>query len=573
MLKQARPVVLLVFVLFCFLTLQVEAQIPFGNAFTYQGQLRLKGTPVTEPCDFEFRLFGSEMGGVQIGPTVAVPKVNVTAGLFTVKLDFGTRSLDGRARWLEVSVRCPAGSGFFVMLLPRQALTPVPHASVSRLALDAGLLDGLDSSAFAVSGHVHSGEQIVSGIVAESVIDSLLTRDAELLPLLRAMDGRGSGLDADFLDGIDASAFASSAHSHSGKDITSGTISQKVIDSAITRDDEVLDLLLDEDGPGSDLDADVLDGLNSTAFARSAHSHSGKDITSGIIAEGVIHSVITRDFEVLSILLGVDGSGSGLDADLVDGIQGPFVDLGTDQSIGGEKTFQQRILAPQGFTAEVLGAGPAVEALAIGNINALFAQSDTAFTPTVLAQNDNANGFALFTNGNLGVSGDAFFMGAKSGYVTDVVINGGEDDLHPGDLVEIMGSHPAVIGDIPTIIVRKTSEASSHRVLGPIACALAVTAQDETSEDELVQTAFSVHRVDGAMAPGEYGMVVTLGSFARIRVDAQYGVIYPGDLLVSSPTLGHAMVAARPTVGTVVGKALGSLESGTGEMPVFISPR
>ncbi len=57
------------------------------------------------------------------------------------------------------------------------------------------------------------------------------------------------------------------------------------------------------------------------------------------------------------------------------------------------------------------------------------------------------------------------------------------------------------------------------------------------------------------------------------KVDAQYGSIEPGDLLTTSPTPGHAMKASDPTraFGSVIGKALGPLSSGTGLIPALIA--
>jgi hypothetical protein len=79
-------------------------------------------------------------------------------------------------------------------------------------------------------------------------------------------DGTGSGLDADLLDGQDSTAFAGGVHTHSGEDITSGTVAEPRIDALLSRDAEVLPTVLAGDGAGSTLDADLLDGLNSTAF-------------------------------------------------------------------------------------------------------------------------------------------------------------------------------------------------------------------------------------------------------------------------------------------------------------------
>jgi len=82
-----------------------------------------------------------------------------------------------------------------------------------------------------------------------------------------------------------------------------------------------------------------------------------------------------------------------------------------------------------------------------------------------------------------------------------------------------------------------------------------------------------VHRVDGELAPGSYGQVVTLGAFSAIKIDASRRPVNAGDLLVSSSLPSHAMATDSADLGTVIGKALGSLESGTGTIPVFVSPR
>lgn len=56
-----------------------------------------------------------------------------------------------------------------------------------------------------------------------------------------------------------------------------------------------------------------------------------------------------------------------------------------------------------------------------------------------------------------------------------------------------------------------------------------------------------------------------------VKVSAENGPIVPGDLLVASSTPGHAMRAdANPPVGTVIGKALEGLESGTGVIRMLV---
>jgi len=56
-----------------------------------------------------------------------------------------------------------------------------------------------------------------------------------------------------------------------------------------------------------------------------------------------------------------------------------------------------------------------------------------------------------------------------------------------------------------------------------------------------------------------------------VKVSAENGSIHRGDLLVTSSTPGHAMRADDPKPGTILGKALGELESGLGVIPVLVT--
>lgn len=57
------------------------------------------------------------------------------------------------------------------------------------------------------------------------------------------------------------------------------------------------------DGAGSGLDADLLDGFNSTAFAATSHNHSAADLTSGTLADArVVASNVTQHQASLTIL-------------------------------------------------------------------------------------------------------------------------------------------------------------------------------------------------------------------------------------------------------------------------------
>ncbi len=101
-----------------------------GTAFTYQGQLKNSGTAYSGSgaCDFQFKLYDASSAGTRIGSTQTASSVSVSSGYFTAPLDFGASAFTGDARWLDISVRCPAGSGSYTALAPRQQITPAPHA-------------------------------------------------------------------------------------------------------------------------------------------------------------------------------------------------------------------------------------------------------------------------------------------------------------------------------------------------------------------------------------------------------------------------------------------------------------
>jgi hypothetical protein len=103
-------------------------QDELGPGFTYQGELRSGGSPITGYCDIQFKLFDAPSGPAQLGGTLTHFSLGLVEGRFTTQLNLGDDLFDGSARWLEIAVRCPAGSGDFTTLIPRQPITAAPYA-------------------------------------------------------------------------------------------------------------------------------------------------------------------------------------------------------------------------------------------------------------------------------------------------------------------------------------------------------------------------------------------------------------------------------------------------------------
>jgi hypothetical protein len=116
-------------ILFIILTIVLSDGAIFAqtSGFTYQGRLTDGGTPANGNYDLQFALFDAAGGSNQIGQIQTIPNVAVSAGVFTVTLDFGASAFSGANRFLEISAR-PSGAGAFTLLTPRQPITATPYA-------------------------------------------------------------------------------------------------------------------------------------------------------------------------------------------------------------------------------------------------------------------------------------------------------------------------------------------------------------------------------------------------------------------------------------------------------------
>ena len=133
-----------------------------GTGFTYQGQLKQGDNPVNGTCDFQFSLWDAAgsgsppTGGNQIGSPQTKTSISVSNGYFTIPdLDFGADAFQGDARWLQIAVRCPAGSGDYTTLAPRQALTAAPYALGLRPGAD--IIGGVPGAVLYVYNNNTSG--------------------------------------------------------------------------------------------------------------------------------------------------------------------------------------------------------------------------------------------------------------------------------------------------------------------------------------------------------------------------------------------------------------------------------
>ncbi len=227
---------------------------PLTNTFTYQGILNDGAAPANGAYDIRFRLLDQPAlgSGTQIGPTLCFDDVAVTDGRFTAQLDFGA-AFNGQRRFLEIAVR-PANVGScsviigYTVLSPRQELTASPHAAYALTAGSAASFNGQPPSFYTNAANLNAGTisdarlstNIATNTGAQTFSGSKTfavapTFSAAGSPFSVSGNGLVSNLNADLLDGLSSSAFAPAAHTHDGAAITSGVLNDARLSSNIPR--------------------------------------------------------------------------------------------------------------------------------------------------------------------------------------------------------------------------------------------------------------------------------------------------------------------------------------------------
>jgi hypothetical protein len=261
-----------------------------STSFTYQGRLTDGANSANGIYGLRFALYDAPTGGTAVAGPLTNGPVTVSNGPFTVLIDFGSAPFTGANRWLEIGVRTNGSADPFMVVSPRQLLTPSPYALYA----------------------------LGSGAVAWSNV---------------------SGLPPGFADGVDNDTIYSAGI---GLDLTGtqfsvrfgGTGSSGAAARADHNHDATYALLNgNQTFGGTNTFSGVVVATNEMNLLAGTFSGNGFKLTdlnagslsTGTVPEARIDSLIARDSEVFSIVLARDGAGSGLDADLLDGRDSSFL--------------------------------------------------------------------------------------------------------------------------------------------------------------------------------------------------------------------------------------------------------
>ncbi|KQC04845.1 MAG: hypothetical protein APR53_09420, partial [Methanoculleus sp. SDB] len=197
-----------------------------------------------------------------------------------------------------------------------------------------------------------------------------------------------------------------------------------------------------------------------------------------------------------------------------------------------------------------------------------FTESMNEWVPAIFGQNEGAGdgvyGVSQNRYGTVGISetnytvyGDTKRTDHKYGVYTPDYMYAAKYDGGGADIAEY-----AAVRGIP--------EPGTVLVIGDDGILEPSTTACDTAVAGIVSTAPGVSL--GTKEEGNDGeALVALAGRVPCKVDASYGAVKPGDLLTTSPTPGHAMKADNPQIGTVLGKAMGSLDEGTGVLDVIVT--
>lgn len=291
--------------------------------------------------------------------------------------------------------------------------------------------------------------------------------------------------------------------------------------------------------------ADLLDGQDATAFALAAHQHesmSGDNTTAlfAVTQSGTgygIQGITASTLAAKAGVYGVAGTDSGVSTPAKPaGVLGRSLDhfgvVGysrNDDGVYGHSTTEYGVRAESGGKAALLALGFGTGATNYG------VEARSSSTHGVYA--DGAT-YGFYTP-------DKIFAGA--GYSDIAEHMPAADDVAAGDVVIIDPDHDER--------VIKSYKANDPTVAGVISTAPAMLIGKADSPSPLA-----------------------LAGRVPVKVSAENGPIQRGDLLTTAATPGHAMKATPVLVngfpfytpGTIIGKAMGELETGVGTIIVLV---
>ncbi|HLP83507.1 MAG TPA: hypothetical protein VK157_04090 [Phycisphaerales bacterium] len=230
--------------------------------FTYQGEFLVDGLRVTGVYDMRFTLHDSPSVVAAVTPAVCANNVQVIDGKFTVEIQWTQNDMyppTGGFRYLQVFVREDSGLGCntdvasYTTLSPRTKMTFTPYASSSLRSFSASIASNADELGGEPPSFYQNASNINAGTLSAARLPATVaqTGNAQTFTAVQSFNGgsasvapfnvnstaKVSSLNADLLDGLDSAAFAGVSHTHDASAIVSGVLADARLASNVVRRD------------------------------------------------------------------------------------------------------------------------------------------------------------------------------------------------------------------------------------------------------------------------------------------------------------------------------------------------
>jgi hypothetical protein len=509
-------------------------------AFSYQGRLVEGGSPANGNYDFIINLYdnptaGAPVAGCMNAGTGSLLSQPVTSGIFTFHLVCGASNssvFTGGSRWIEVQVRRTGALAY--VKLPRQPISPAPYTF--------SLYPGAVVEGMAVGSNF--GDSVLN--VASS--STVATRSAFHAKTASGYAVRGDSPSGAALYGYSTSGYSIYGSTNSGTSARFYSNAGNGLDvqTSGTRHYDHAGIFTAVGG-----NAVLARSTNNVAVRAESGNIAGLSQPGGSVG---VAGIGQRGVYGSGSLFGVYGTTSSNT-----GYGGAFANSGSDGAA---------------LYAGGMGAGRSKAAMVVENLETAGGMA------AYLVNQSNYHNAHFYNSSSGGVlylqNGGTDGAGAGGGdFIT--ALNKPENDtqfrvLSSGEVRSDVGFGTPAADFAEMLPAVGGLEPGDVLIAGPDGKLARSTQPNQTSVVGVhsTQPGFVGGRPVAGDPPGHVPLAVV--GVVPVKASAENGPIAPGDLLTTSSTAGRAMKAgANPAVGTVIGKALGSLAEGDGVIQMLVT--
>jgi len=619
--KSNKYLVLIAVVTLVCLTAGIATAAPVTHSITYQGKLtNAAGTPLTGTYTVTFKLYDASSGGTTL--STDTHSVTATNGLFTTPIAVtDPKVIDGRALWLGTKV------GSDPEMTPRQEIRPVPYA----LSLRPGAVITGDAGANPSLKVINTGANVAALIAGTTGTNSPALFASALgvsSPAVYASSPNdigvyGSGKTGAYFTTSQGGAanadrpavnVTTTYDFNPGMEITTRGISSNgisILNTGFNADSVYISSEGDQ-GAGVNVHMRNKDsvGIHSVTYRDDSVGVFG--MSEGADCTGVeAYSTGPRSDAVSAVARGSGGRGVYGESSYSAGVSGKGKE-------GGAFTTNQAGNAANAYpgvnVSTAFGYNPGIKVRTTGSdspgistvtgnaysdgFHAItngydsdgldsYTTGDYSYGLYARATGAGSKGVSAYSAQDYGVYGEGVGWAGVRGqsstaagvygrstneYGVYAVTDRSDDKygIYTPDYLYAKGTQVPASDVAEYMPVTGDTTPGTVLVIGNDGKLQTTTTAYDTGIAGIVSTAPGVTlgtRDDGN--PGE--QIIAIAGRVPCKVDASNGPIHPRDLLTTSGNPGYAMKATNPRIGTVLGKAMGTLESGTGTIEVLVT--